>query len=408
MNPIFVCAAMALVFASTSLQAAPSLVISLPGVADRVRAQNPDLAAARLRINEALGRLRQSGRRANPELETAVEHTPRFREGRIEVGFSQRFPVTNRLQLEKEVSLTRVKAAEAEVRDVERILVSQARQAVVEILSIQQRRTLLREQADLSNELGEILNEAAKRGEASPLDAGQARLEAAAFAVQARQLEAAETRAAGTLKPLLGMLPENSLTVQGRLADPVLPQAEVDPSLRPDFQATRLDAEAAGQDLAIEQARRYDDIEAGLFAAAERSEDAPKGHDTDAIIGLRLKIPLPIWNKNEGAIEAAQATGQRRRLETLALARSIQNEVEAARSEMADWAKLLDELDATLIPLASQQADAAAEALSTGQGDLQSVFRSREKRLQLSTARIDALREFHLAQVRFEAALGQP
>lgn len=408
MNPTRLRVIAALLFASVSLHADPSLVISLPGVADRVRAQNPDLAAARLRIDEALGRMRQSGRVPNPQLETSIEHTPQFREGRIELGFSQRFPVTNRLQLEKEVSLTRVKAAEAEVRDVERLLVSQARQVVVEILSIQQRRALLREQSELSNQLSGILEEAAKLGEASPLDAGQARLEAAAFAVQSRQLEAAETRAAGLLKPLLGMLPGTSLTVQGRLPDPVLPQAKVDPTLRPDFQAASLGATAAGQDLALEQARRYDDIDAGLFAAAERSEDVPKGVDTEAIVGLRLKIPLPLWDKNEGAIEAAQATGKRRQLETLALARSIHHEAETARGEMADWTQLLNELATTLIPLAERQATAAEDALRTGQGDVQSVFRSREKRLQLNAARLDALREFHLAQVRFETALGQP
>jgi len=408
MNPNRLRVIAALLFTSISLHAEPSLVISLPGVADRVRAQNPDLAAARLRIDEALGRMRQSGRVPNPELETSIEHTPRFREGRIELGFSQRFPVTNRLQLEKEVSLTRVKAAEAEVRDVERLLVSEARQMVVEILSIRQRRALLHEQSGLSIELGGFLEEAAKLGEASPLDVGQARLEAAAFAVQARQLEAAETRAAGILKPLLGMLPGASLTVQGRLEEPVLPRTKAEPSLRPDYQVASLGATAAAQDLAIEQARRYDDIEAGLFAAAERSEDVPKGLDTEAIVGLRLKIPLPLWDKNEGAIEAAQATGRRRQLEALALARSIHHEADAARGEMADWAQLLGELGETLIPLAEQQAAAAGAALQAGQGDIQSVFRSREKRLQLTAARLDALREFHLARVRFEAALGQP
>jgi len=38
--------------------------------------------------------------------------------------------------------------------------------------------------------------------------------------------------------------------------------------------------------------------------------------------------------------------------------------------------------------------------------DIQTVFRSREKSLQLASTRLDALREFHLARVRHEAALG--
>jgi hypothetical protein len=36
------------------------------------------------------------------------------------------------------------------------------------------------------------------------------------------------------------------------------------------------------------------------------------------------------------------------------------------------------------------------------------VFRSREKRLDLANSRLDALRQFHLARVRHDAALGNP
>jgi len=68
-----------------------ALIVTPAAVADRVRAQNPELAAARLRIREALGRMKQAGRRENPRLETEFEHDPRFREGRFQLGFTQRF-----------------------------------------------------------------------------------------------------------------------------------------------------------------------------------------------------------------------------------------------------------------------------------------------------------------------------
>ena len=64
--------------------------------------------------------MNQSGRLSNPDLETSFEHNSRFREGKLEIGLSQRFPVTGRLQLEKNVSLTELKASESEVREVGR------------------------------------------------------------------------------------------------------------------------------------------------------------------------------------------------------------------------------------------------------------------------------------------------
>ena len=66
------------------LRADPAVVVSLSSIGNRIRAQNPDLAAARLRIQEALGRMNQSGRLTNPEFDTSLDHNSRFREGRIE------------------------------------------------------------------------------------------------------------------------------------------------------------------------------------------------------------------------------------------------------------------------------------------------------------------------------------
>lgn len=390
------------------LSAQPAVVVTPGTIADRVRAQNPDLAAARLRIHEAVGRMNQSGRLPNPELDAGLEHNARFREGRLEFGFSQRFPVTDRLRLEREISLTELKAAEAEVREVERQLIAKAREALVKALATRARRELLREQSAVAMEFAGFLSGTAAKGEGSVIDAGQARLEAASLTTELRQLDAAEAALTGELKPLLGMHPGEALQVSGTLTAPALPAATVDPAKRPDYQVASLNAQAAATGVALEQARRYDDIEGGLFAGAERSEDVPEGYENEAVIGLRFKFPLPFWNKNEGAIQEAEARKRRLDMETTALGRGIRLEAEAARAEMEQWARLIAEIDETLLPLAREQASLADTAYRNGQGDIQSVLRAREKRLQLDTARLDALREFHLARVRHEAAAGIP
>lgn len=394
--------------AATPLRAEPGVVISLASVGDRIRSQNPDLAAARLRIREAQGRLKQSGRLANPNLEVDLSHDQRFRERSLEIGFSQKFPVTNRLKLEKQVSATEVKVAEAEVREVERQLIAEARQGIVNVLAARNRRELIKEQSALSKDFAELLSAAAAKGEGSPLDAGQAKLEAAGLSLEMRQVDAEEATAVGGLKPLLGVRPDEPLHVGGTLPDAVVPGTAVDPSKRPDFQAAVLGAKAAGQGVAVEQSKRYDDLEAGVFFGAEKTEDAPNGFDKEGILGLKLTVPLPLWNKNEGAIEEAKAKQERMEKEASALARGIRLEAEAAKAEMTQWSKLLAETKDTLLPLAEEQAKAAEDAYRKGQGEIQTVFRTREKRVQLLAARLDALRQFHLARVRYESALAKP
>jgi cobalt-zinc-cadmium efflux system outer membrane protein len=91
----------------------------------------------------------------------------------------------------------------------------------------------------------------------------------------------------------------------------------------------------------------------------------------------------------------------------VALGRGIRLEADAARNEMVEWTKLIHEINTTLMPLAEEQRALAETTYRSGQGEIQSVLRTREKRLQLAVARLDALREFHLARIRHETALGK-
>lgn len=387
---------------------ASGLVVTPASLAARVRAQNPDLAAARLQIREALGRSKQAGRLDNPRLETDVEHDTRFGEGRITFGVTQRFPVTARLRLEKEVSLAGLQAAEAEVREVERKLVAAARESLVRVLAIRQQRTLRREQSEVSGRLASFIADAASKGELSSIDAGQAKLEAARLSTEIRQLDAEEAAAIGGLKPLLGMKPGEALHVSGDLATPAASIDGNNPVHRPDLQAAKIDAKAARTEVELEQAKRIDDFEAGFFAGGERKEDAPEGKSNEGIVGFRFSIPLPLWNDNSGAIEEAEARRERKDKEVVALDRSIRHEADAARAEMTEWAQLVREITTDLLPMADSQAELAEKAYRNGQSEIQAVLRAREQRLQLTASRLDALRDYNLARVRYEAALNRP
>src|SRR4029078_2395798 len=90
---------------------------TIEGAVARAVRSNPDLTAARWGIEEARGRLWHSGRPSNPELETELKPNVRGREFSLSVGFMQKFPLTNRLFIERKVSETGLAIAEAEVRN---------------------------------------------------------------------------------------------------------------------------------------------------------------------------------------------------------------------------------------------------------------------------------------------------
>ncbi len=389
------------------LSAEPATVVTLQNIGDRVRQQNPDLAAARLTIDEVIGRMRNAGRLQNPELQVGPRYNASSNERGLEVGLNQKFPITNRLKLEKDLGVTEVESARLEIREVENQLIGEARAAMIRVLASRQRKDLLEQQSKLSTELADFISDAAKRGEASTLDAGQARLESSRLITESRRIAAEQLQALGELKPLLGMTPAETLHVSGILPGLSLPDG-ANTNNRPALEVARLAVIAAEQNAAIERTKRYGDLTAGVVAAAEREIDEPNGAENEGIVGIQFSIPLPFWNKNEGNIEAAEARAERRRKEVLALNNNILLEAQATRAEMIEWAKLAAEIDESLLPQAGEQSGLAEESWRAGQADLTAVFRSREQSLALAATRLDALQNFHLARVRYETALGNP
>lgn len=385
---------------------------TIESAVSRALSHNPGLLAARFTVAEAEGRLVQSGRHANPELESELKPNVRGREWSFGVGFLQRFPLTNRLRLEKTLSQTEVTIAAAEVREAERQLATEVRQAAVKLLGIQAVMALKSTQISQTDELVKLSAKAAEVAEGSSLDAAQLELEQQQIRIGLLQSESEKSALVSTLKPLLGLAPPDALEISGNLSAPDSRSLKAEPNAasRPDLQASQARGEAARQNLIIQQKRRWEDASFGLSTEIERSEDAPDGFGTDGFIGLKFSLPLPFWNKNEGNIQAAEATASRTELETHAIAAGIRAEAASARAEMAAAARIYDAASGTLLPRARELEEKFLQVYRKAEpgADLDSLLRARARRHDLETACLNSLRDWHLAKARLRAALGEP
>ncbi len=367
--------------------------------------QNPLLAAARFRIEEARGRLQQSGRFTNPEVSAAYNQNFRTPERSLEASFTQKFPLTARLRLEKAVSRAELAAAQEEVRDQERKLMAQARTIVARLLAIDAQQALRDTQLANSRQIAEFTLKRVETAEASATDVMLVELETRQLETEVLLLGVERTTLIGELRPIVGLAPTDNLTVRGGLpAAGSVPASGMNVAARPDFQAAQAVIAAARTGIALEHARKWDDIGVGIARISEYSEDAPEGFKREEFWGLRFSLPLPLWNDNSGRIREATAIAERRAKESDALVLTIRSEADAARGEMAALAKVIGVMDETLIPKATQVEEQLRTAMSTGLTPLLEVLRARDRRFQLQRQRVDALRDFHFARIRHDAA----
>lgn len=397
-----------LYLACGSLAAAGTVSLTVDGTASFALKHNPALAAARLRIEEARGRLHQSGRLSNPELELELARHTRGREGSASVALLQRFPLTARLRLEKAVSRAELAAAEAEVKDAERKLASEVRTAAVKLLALRGQRDLRAKQLAHSRELSDFLSKRVAAGEASAIDASQVELESRQIEVESLTLAADEAVLLGELRPLLGIGRTESIAITGTLPSPQSIPEDREVLDRADIVAAESRAKAARFLVLEQRARRWDDIGIGASYSRDRTLDAPEPIETEQIIGFRFSLSLPLWNSNAGRIQEAEAAAARAEKEVEATRLNASAELTAALGALRSYARLIEELDTRLLPTATRIEEQLRANYAAGLTALTDVLRARTRRLELERQHLDALRDYHLALIRHSAALGQP
>ena len=393
--------------ACTTFALGADFTLSLEGAAAFALKHNHALAAARLSIEEARGRLQQSGRLSNPELELEFNRNRSSRESATRVTVLQRFPLTGRLRYEKAVSRAQLYAAEEEIHDAERKLAAEARSLALRLLALKGQRDLRSTQLSNIRELSDFLRKSAEAGESSGTDALQVELESRQVEIEKLQLAADEAVLSSEFRLLLGVAPGESPTVGGELATPTLPPPKPDPSQRPDILAAQSRAEAGRFMVREQQARRLEDVGAGLSYSQERSIDDPNPMETDRIIGFRVTLPLPLWNHNSGRIHEAAAAAARAEKELEAVRFAATEEVTAAKHAMEAYANIIAELDSRVLPQAKQLEEQLRASYSAGQTPLLDALRGRARWLDLQRQRLDALRDFHLARIRYSSATHQ-
>jgi cobalt-zinc-cadmium efflux system outer membrane protein len=370
---------------------------------------NRDLAAARLLVAEAVARQEQSGRLSNPEVETELRPNLNGREGILALGVTQRFPITGRLRRERAVTAAEVAAATAEVRNAERELATQVALGIADWLALEAQRQVRERQLQVAAELVAATRAAAGRGEGSQVEVRQLELEAAQLRLALRQQDRERAALATTLRPLLGVTTNDALEFTGGLPPAAaLPLTDgAGNASRPDVELAGARVEIARRASELARAERWSDVGVGVVSEMQRAEDAPTGQQSDNFVGLRLSLPLPFWNRNQGRLHEAVAAAERRRLERDALVVRTGAEQAGAREQLALALATEQEFAEVLLPAARALEAETARLREQGQGGYTELARVRDQRLRLELGLVAAGRERLRTQLQLQVVHGE-
>jgi cobalt-zinc-cadmium efflux system outer membrane protein len=426
--------------------------LTLERVVAIARRQSPRVLAARERIRAAEGRRDQAGLwlRSNPELSAGWSDGALFAnqgERRFGVDLSLEIEIAGQPGLRRHAADLEVRATRAAVTSVEREHLSRVVEAFWASLYAQGRVELAREVQELNATLLSTSERRLAAGDIPEVDHNLVVLDVDRARAEMLGAQAILAAVRAELNGLLGRPARSPLRVTGRLpaAAPVVEPGPHPNELRSsgtpgphpnelrssgtpglgvaaqrfDLRAALLTARARGADasllgrevfpnprLTIGWDRDVATVGPGDFQGSQDLASSLGGfRDTDDLFSLRLSVPVPLFNRNAGAIREAEALGAEARLQSSALEREVDAEVEAARAEMDAAARRLV-IFATMLPRAARNLELLTQAFSAGQVDAARLLLARDRSLRARLDHLDAQRDYALARVVLARALG--
>ncbi|HEY1173500.1 MAG TPA: TolC family protein [Verrucomicrobiae bacterium] len=337
--------------AADSVQAAESpSSITIDALVREVLEKNPERQFYEAEIAAAKAGQKTAGVWANPELNVTAGHKSVGGAGGSGDGVAwsasvmQPFEWRGRIGLRKAIANRDVELAELGYERFKLALATRTRALAFAVMTAQEKAAAAEEVAERFKALREVLVQRDPAGLTPLLETRV--IEATELNAQRKASEAAlKTKAALLELSQLRGNPAGTAMIIGKQDVTFEPMSQMEPFIQMartnNFEVRVRAVELAQQGFRVDLAKneRYAAISVGPTYSEERAAG-----DRERIVGIGVTVPLPIWNKNKGNIETAQAKQQQAQASFYSTQREVERNVaEAALTytskleEMAKW-----------------------------------------------------------------------
>lgn len=385
-------------------------------------ARNAEIGAARERVTEARGLLRQAGVRPAPTIEaTGLNGRPFGSAGEAEYSASYFHPIETAGKRDKRVRVAEksVELAEAEVGERTRLLAFDIKGRYVDALAQRQKLEIIDRLLAVNRESLRLTRARADAGDIPPLDYQLLQVDVSRLDAQRIAAAGRASAALVELRSLLG--PDESVAVSGELTlhnePPAMEELLKRAAARPDLRMAQILEEQSTAEIAMAEAQSRPDItlSAGYSHSSAQFEDpirrsaggAPLAlRDRDNLLRFGISVPLFSRERNRGAVEAAGARASAARMRRQQLESTIRLEVEAAWQRWRAASQAFSMFESGVIGQSEKNLELIRQGYDLGELRILDVLNEQRRLIDNQMAYIDAKAEAARAYYELERAVG--
>jgi cobalt-zinc-cadmium efflux system outer membrane protein len=377
------------------------IALTLDDALERARQSAPAIVAARMRSDEARGRV------VGASLAFSTNPTVEVEGGRrsgaatstdygVEVGQEIDLPQRRRARID--AAQAAVTQEEQRAREVERDVLREVATSFLRAVEARERAEAATTGRHLADEAQRIAERRYTAGDVAQLDVNLARTAVSRADAEVRSANAALTGHLTQLQALLGMT--EPVMASGSLRDALtLTTADLVARAagRPDVRVVEAEIAEAEAEQRLARTLRWPDF--GVRGSYR--------HEGDERVMLGgVGFTLPVFNRGQEATAIANARLARLRAEREALTRTIEAEIRGAIALHDALRDAATQYERTVLPLVEENEKLALESYEVGQIGLGDLLLVRREALDARRALIDQLIETRLAEVELRAKAG--
>jgi cobalt-zinc-cadmium efflux system outer membrane protein len=356
----------------------------------------------------------QAGTINNPTLELqggtgSLTGSPEERS--VSIGINQELPLFGKLRLRREAGLREAEVLQRQRDNTARLLKDEVATLVLDYSLSAKRQELAAELVKLNRDLVSIAGERFKAGDIPELDLNLTKVELARAESRLLEVERERIPLRIQIASLTGM-EENDVNLSDELSKSITSPKNQDLvklalASRPDLLALALERDKAETENRLAKVEALPNLTVGIFAEWQRSSVEVGGMSStssDTQMGIRLSMPIPVFDRNKGGRAAAQAHLEAADSHRLALERTITAEVEAAISRLSSSERILSLLEQGIIPQLTENLNLTQEAYRLGEVGILSVIDEQKKFFEVNDGYLSALHGRRLALIKLETA----
>lgn len=377
--------------------------------------QSAELSALAKEVGAQQSLALQAGTRSNPTLElqgSTGSLTGSPEEHTVSIGINQEFSLHGKLRLRREAGQREAEALRHQRDNTARMLRDEIATLALDYLLASKRHELAMDLVKLNRELASVAEERFKAGDIPELELNLAKVEL--IRAESRQLELEREKAPLRIRiASLSGLKEADIVLSDTFSAPSLtssPHELVKKALtaRPDLRAVACQRDRADTEQRLAEVEALPNLTAGLFVQWQHGSTELGGlssSSSDTQLGVRLSMPIPVFDRNRGGQAAARARLSAADSRRLALERSITAEVEAAAARLSASERILTLFTQGIIPQLQENLKLTREAYRIGEIGILAVIDEQKKFFDVNDGYLSAQHGTRVAAIKLESAV---